>query len=65
MNNADQPAMPTSTAYTRGAGLTKREHFACAAMNALLTHFGDYHEPHRLREQSYKIADVMLEECDE
>jgi len=65
MKNADQAAMPTSTAYTRGAGLTKREHFACAAMNALLIHFGNYHEPDRLRAQSYTIADVMLEECDE
>jgi len=65
MKNTDQAAMPTSTAYTRGAGLTKREHFACAAMSALVTHYGHYHEPDRIRSQAYTIADVMLGEWDE
>jgi hypothetical protein len=43
MNNSDMPAMPVSgdmrydTIYS---GLTKREHFAGLAMQALLTHYG-------------------------
>ena len=41
MNDADKPAMPLhSDAMAGYEGLTKREHFAGLAMQALLTHHG-------------------------
>ena len=52
MNNADKPAMPISVSssthgnicssdFTYGEGLTKREHFAGLAMQALLARYGN------------------------
>ena len=52
MNNADKPAMPISVSssthgnicssdFDFGEGLTKREHFAGLAMQALLAKYGN------------------------
>jgi|TARA_R110000764_G_scaffold67042_1_gene139590 hypothetical protein len=42
MNNADKPAMPSPHFEDDELqGLTKREHFAGLAMQALLTHHGN------------------------
>ena len=45
MKNADKPAMSADQRFGRGwaasTGLTKREHFAGLAMQALITHHGN------------------------
>jgi hypothetical protein len=76
MNNADKPAMPTSPnesdpewAAARTGGLTKREQFTMAAMQALIS--GLQNEPitpsliAALNRMSVKFADGQLEELAE
>jgi hypothetical protein len=42
MNNSDMPAMPNTMLMDhKMQGLTKREHFAGLAMQALLAHYGN------------------------
>ena len=60
--NANQPAMPTSTVYTRGVGLTKREHFAGLVLQGLLAHTGPRII---LAKEAVKIADALLKELDD
>jgi hypothetical protein len=83
MNNADMPAMPlTGDAYTDingtancqgsiqdGMGLTKREHFAGLAMQAMISskYYGDFNEtaherPEGIAVNALRHADALLTE---
>jgi hypothetical protein len=72
MKKADEPAFPVTPEQARQSyshlgsisGLTKREWFAGMAMQGLLAHYGngDYLV---LRDESYEIADAMLEGADD
>lgn len=79
MNNADMPAMPTSTdmAYhaqetpgITGSGLTKREYFAGLALSGMCTDIVTAEErgydagPEQTARDAVKYADALLAELE-
>jgi len=71
MRNADDPAMPFTDKpeyQHRYAGLTKREAFAMAAMQGIMSNaFGDYigqSWADDMASDSVKAADALLKELD-
>lgn len=80
MRNGDLPAMPNYTDsqtlgcmglmntvadyYKHGAGLTKREMFAMAAMQGLASESGRYESPSDMAHDAVKLADALLEELE-
>jgi hypothetical protein len=72
MNNADMPANPTSPnssdpewAAAVTGGLTKREHFAGLAMQAMITVDADNHlDEGTIAKIAVNLADALLTELD-
>ena len=64
MNNGDRAAMPTqSNGGDLFGGLTKREHFAGLAMQALINHRNDYRREYVAR-HAVDMANLLLKELE-
>lgn len=71
MKNGNQPIHPTLIVDTDGnttkvEGLTKREHFACEAMNALLSKYAlnGPSDQNTVAKMAVQMADSLLEELE-